>query len=80
MHSHGSRQTLVALRHYIDLCTTTVGSNGSTSIVLRLKGKSNSRCKLAVRKIDEHRELFIGSLKKKVYLPLHPLVIIEKRE
>ena len=56
------------------------GSNGSMSVALRPKSKSDPRCNLAVRKKKRTHKTPSWFANTKVYSSLHLLVVVEKGE
>ena len=53
---------------------------GFMCVALHLKCQSNPRCNLTVRKSDEHTKTLSWFINTKVYLLLHFLEVIKKRE
>ena len=69
---------LLLLLLHVDALTATV--LGITFVALRLKCQSGPCCNLAVRKSDKHTKTSSWFANTKVYLQLHSLAVVEKKE
>ena len=87
LHHYGFHQTVVALRHHIDICMYDHGSNESTSVALHIKFQSDPRGNLMWEKVTNTQNtvffllfffFWVGYMKLICYHPI--LVVPNKRE